>query len=293
MKYNIRVKNYLKFKLFRMLVGKNHSILSEKTGYFSVFLDDSVSNSVQVTGLYESEILIPLFNILLKQFNFTSTTAVDIGANIGNHTVFFSDFFKKVHSFEPNPMSYKLLSINTFFLKNVEVHNLGLADTSLKVNLSVLRKNIGGSSAVTDYSSGINHQVNLIKLDEFLSNDSDHIALIKIDVEGMENPVLQGAANTIKKHLPIILFEQLKSSFENGLSITVQLLDNEGYYLYLLKESHYSNNKWLKRLKRVPLMITSKSLRYSLIRTDGIKPDDYPMIIAIHSSKIRLNKVFY
>lgn len=93
MKYNTIVKNYLKFKLFRKFVEENHKKLSEKTGYFSVFLNDTVSNVVQVTRLYESEILIPLFKILSKQFDFTNSTALDVGANIGNHTVFFSDFF--------------------------------------------------------------------------------------------------------------------------------------------------------------------------------------------------------
>lgn len=289
MKYNKRVKNNLKSRLFRKIVEENHNKLSEKTGYFSVFLNDTISNNIQVTGLYESEILIPIFKILSDQFNFINCTAIDVGANIGNHTVFFSDFFKKVISYEPNPITYKLLSVNTYFLQNVEVNNFGLSDTSKELNLSVLKGNIGGSSATINHNSGINHKIELIKLDDLNENVTGNIALIKIDVEGMEEKVLMGAKNTINKYRPIILFELWSSSFENRTSSTIRFLENAGYNMYILTESHYSNNKWLRRLKRVPLMVTNGSLSHSLLKIDMINEKDYSIIIAIHNSKINAN----
>ena len=286
MKYNTRVKNNLKFRLFRKLVEKNHQFLQDKTGYFSVFLNDTVSNAVQVTRLYESEILIPLFEILSDQFDLINSTAIDVGANIGNHTIFFSEFFKKVLSFEPNPITYKVLSVNTYFLQNVEVHNFGLSDTENYLTLSVSKGNIGGSSASINYNSDIHHQIKVIKLDDFKENVTGNIALIKIDVEGMEKQVLMGAKNTINNHRPIILFELWSSSFENGTSSTVQFLENAGYLMYILTESHYSSNKWLRRLKRIPLMITNGSLAYTLLKPDTITEKNYSLIIAIHNSRI-------
>lgn len=289
MKYNNRFNYYIKSWLFRKLFLKNHKNLTEKTVYFSVFLDDAVSNAVQVTSLYENEILIPLFNILSKEYNFLNTSAIDIGANIGNHTVFFSSYFKRVISYEPNPITFKLLSVNTDYLQNVEVHNFGFSDVNSEQELSVLKGNFGASSAVIDYKSGISHSIKLIRLDDINVKIYGIIGLIKIDVEGMEKNVLMGAINTITSNLPIILFEQLRSSFVNVTSNPIDILKNAGYNIYIIKESHYSSNKWLRRLKRLPLMITNGSLNHSLEKFNEILPRDYDMLIAIHQSKINLD----
>lgn len=285
MKIKFSLENYFRYWLFGKLVSKNHRQLTKKTFYFSVFLDDLISDAIQINQIFEGETLIPLFDILSKKFDLKNNVAIDVGANIGNHTIFFSDFFYKVLSFEPNPITYKLLSINTFFLQNVEIHNIGLSDTKKEVNLSVVKGNIGASSASVDYKSGVNHRIKLNRLDDWAKNIIGNISLIKIDVEGMEHQVLIGGENTVKSHLPIILFEQWISSFENGKSLTITHLKNLGYNFYKLTESHTSRSKLVQRLKRIPLIITRRSLIYSLQKVNEILPNDYAMIIAIHSSK--------
>ena len=50
-----------------------------------------------------------------KEINFS----IDIGANVGNHSVFFSKKFDKVLAFEPLPMALKLLKINTEKYSNI------------------------------------------------------------------------------------------------------------------------------------------------------------------------------
>lgn len=285
MKYNTRVSNYIKFKVFQKVVSKNHKMLTANNSYYSVFLNDSVSNSIQVSGLYESEILIPLFKILSKKFDFSKSTAIDIGANIGNHSVFFSWIFNKVICFEPNPITYKLLTVNTFQLNNVQAVNLGISDNANKAFLSVSPGNIGGSSATIDHDSGLKHKINLIRLDDF-QELPDNVDLIKIDVEGMETQVLSGAKKLIISHRPIILFEQWASQINKGHSDVTNFLTDSGYLMFTLVESNYHENKWLRRLKRIPLMVINGSLRYKLQKISFFQSIDYSMIIAIHESKL-------
>lgn len=287
MRYNSRIKNSLRYWLFTKLVKEIHNKTVEKTGYRAVFLNDEISDIVQTYGLFEHEILLPLFDILSKSFVLLDSVAIDVGANIENHSVFFSDFFSQVYSFEPNPITYKVLFVNTFYKNNIEIQNYGLSDSQKEVNLSVVKGNIGASSAFKNYYSKINHRIKLIRLDDLNEMFYSNIGLIKIDVEGMEEQVLIGGKEVIDKHLPIILFEQWRSSFDRGISSTVKILLDKGYNMYILKESHYSKNKWFRRIKRLGLMITNGSLKYRLQKIDTILPQNYPMIIAIHNSKTK------
>jgi len=288
MKYNKLIINSLKHKIFKKIVSKNHTNLTRKTFYFSVFLNDAVSDVIQTYGLYEREILIPLFNILSSKYDFRKSTAIDIGANIGNHTIFFSEIFEEVFSFEPNPVTFSLLSVNTFFLKNVTAINLGLSHSSMELDLSAAYGNIGSSSTSINHNSGVNHKIKLIRLDDFKFLPSN-IELIKIDVEGMESEVLHGAKETILANHPTILFEQWASQFKNETSEAVEILKDHGYYFFTLVESYYHKNKWLRRLKRLPLMFINGSLNYKIQKIEAFEAINYPMIIAIFKSKVGLD----
>ena len=285
MKYNQRVLSSLRYKIFKKLVAKNHSNLANKNLYFSVFLNDFVSDAIQTHGLYEGEILIPLFRIFSKNFDFSQSTAIDIGANIGNHTVFFSDKFKRVICFEPNPITFKLLTVNTFQLNNVLTVNLGLSDNVRELSLSVVPGGIAGSSASRHYNNGLKHKIEVIRLDDFQQLPGN-IELIKIDVEGMETEVLYGAKKIIISNRPIILFEQWASQFSEGHSDATNFLTDFGYSMFTLVESNYTNNKWLRRIKRFPLMVINGSLKYKLQKISYFDSISYATIIAIHKSKV-------
>ena len=51
---------------------------------------------------------------------------LDLGANIGNHTVFFSRYFQHIYAFEPNPFVYRILKANCEMLGNATAFNVGL-----------------------------------------------------------------------------------------------------------------------------------------------------------------------
>ena len=72
-----------------------------------IFFNDSVSNELMINGIFEKDELDLLSNIIDKKI------FIDVGANIGNHTLYFRNSFEKIYSFEPHPKTYKLLQLNT------------------------------------------------------------------------------------------------------------------------------------------------------------------------------------
>jgi FkbM family methyltransferase len=136
-------------------------------------------------------------------------TVVDVGANIGNHTVFFAKIAgAHTISFEPNPVALALLRDNielNALQSRTEVHAVGLGEKEARgavVNDSP--SNLG--CARVELGSG--GEVEIRRLDDVVG--TRHVDLIKIDVEGMEPMVLRGAKATLARSKPLVLAEAAK-----------------------------------------------------------------------------------
>lgn len=134
-------------------------------------------------------------------------TLVDIGANIGNHTLYF--FFecgiKKAYCFEPITSTFNILQKNitiNSLEKKTKLINCAVGATESMASVSHYEKeNIGA----TQISVDDNGRIPLIKLDSLQIEDV--VDIIKIDVEGFEKQVIQGCLETINKNKPFILIE--------------------------------------------------------------------------------------
>lgn len=134
---------------------------------------------------------------------------LDIGAYIGNHTVFYSKICgaAKVYCFEPIPSSFRALT------KNVQInavdavlHNCGLGSEHRRARGDINSNNVGGSHLIPDEAGSI-----LIKpLDSF---DLPRFTFMKIDVEGMADQVLLGGRETILGYKPRIVVEAFQQEF--------------------------------------------------------------------------------
>lgn len=155
----------------------------------------------------------------IKSFNLKGCY-VDIGANLGNHSIFFSMFTgcEKLVCFEPHPQIYPLLvkNLSRLNLNNVDIHNFAISDKEEELLMSEVVLGNCGSSRIENNGST---PVSCNTLDSFgLKN----VSLIKIDTEGYEINVVKGAENTLKKHRPVIIaelasreqFEEFKSFVE-------------------------------------------------------------------------------
>ena len=63
---------------------------------------------------------------------------VDIGANIGNHSIAFSKISKKVYSFEAHPRTFEILKFNTDKYKNIKIFNIGISNKKGSLFLKIL-----------------------------------------------------------------------------------------------------------------------------------------------------------
>lgn len=204
-----------------------------KKNPFAIFKDDTISNQIIAQDLYERYELETLSSYFEtnKKIKFNNKIFIDVGANLGNHSIFFSKIFKKVITFEPNPIVFPLLKYNTSFYKNIKNFNFGLFDKNKSMILNIVNFNFAGSSLKHDNFSHKNYvKVKLKKLDSL--NLKERIGLIKIDVENSEFEVLKSSQKTIKKHKPIILFEQQPSEIKNFTSQSLLLLKKYNYSFF-------------------------------------------------------------
>lgn len=134
---------------------------------------------------------------------------VDIGANVGNHSLYVAGFMEpeKIIPFEPNPAAYRILLANiglngfqaAFDLSHLGV---GLSDKPAEGYAMVFQpRNLGGSK-MREAEDG---ELQVIMGDEALADVRPD--MIKVDVEGMEMMVLRGLEATIRRAKPVLLLE--------------------------------------------------------------------------------------
>lgn len=161
----------------------------------------------------------------LAHFIAPGSTVLDIGAFIGTHTLAFSSLagdHGTVIAFEPRVEAFELLSRNVQgnHRANVRLHQQGVADASTTIELHRLQPgaltNFAGLALEDDGgpASGLAYEVPLITID---SLSLPAVGLLKIDVEGMERQVLDGAGKTIASLKPAIFAEA--NSIGAGLRI--------------------------------------------------------------------------
>ena len=189
--------------------------------------DQYIGRSLDLYGEY-SEGEVDLFRQILRP----GDLALDVGANIGVHTIPMARFVGErgsVLAIEPQRPAYQALCGNVALngLLNVWCHNVavGEAPGTLVVPLLDPRKpnNFGGLALGGEWNG---EPVSVIRLDD---TPTPACRLIKIDVEGMELQVLRGAANLIERARPILYVENDKQEKSTEL---IRYIDSIGYDLY-------------------------------------------------------------
>jgi len=195
-----------------------------------------------------------IFNFL-KDFNIK--IIFDVGAHKGEFLKVIKKIknYKKIYSFEPQKKIYKNLNIlaveNKIFClnlalgknnetKNLKINKKSSTSTFSEINnLSLWYKIKSFIVSGSNKSSFIcEEQVDVITLDDFCNNHKiSDIDLLKIDTEGHEKEVLEGASNLIKeKKIKYILLEfHLSKMYKNYcIEDLEKFLDN--YNFKLLKK---------------------------------------------------------
>lgn len=291
MKYLAKIDlKFQSFKILKIILSYINDIIARKNikkfPQLAIFSFEDIGLIINLDGRYEDENL-QLIEKFIKDNLLDSKlkVALDIGANIGNHSLFLSQYFMTVHAFEPNPQTYKLLKINSTYvskIKNIITYCYGLGDKSQKLNLKINRKNMGNSKIVFKNEQTVynDNQIKIEKADNLLFLKDSNIGLIKIDVEGHEIFVLKGAEQIIKTQRPVIIFEQGADEINNGSSESILFLSKKNYQFYTLKKSFdFGDRKVFKILSLTIGLIFGQQL--SLVSTNNFKKKHYSLIVAV------------
>jgi FkbM family methyltransferase len=181
---------------------------------------------------------------LLGLFLGPGDTVIDVGANIGTHTVFFASKVGpggRVVAVEPQRIVFQTLCANVALNGHLGVHARHAAAGARQGVLRVppvsyaVAGNYGGVSLAGDQPSG-GETVPVVTLDALvdqladeLADDASRCKVLKIDVEGMELAVLDGARGLIARAAPLIYLENNDEARSPAL---IDGLLGLGYHLF-------------------------------------------------------------
>lgn len=178
---------------------------NDKIKFYLPDLNDYIQRTIYDScTFFELEIL-----ERISMLNLDGKVIIDVGANIGNHSLFFATNIKnsKVYSFEPNKNITEVLNKNISIngIKDrVNISNVGLGNREARGNIKIINPdNIGGSKVILSESG----EFEIKTLDGLFKKFNEDIGFIKIDVEGMEIDVLEGGSKLIERFKPIICVE--------------------------------------------------------------------------------------
>ncbi len=258
------------------------------------FESDFIGKIIVNEGVYEKETLEFLSTILAK---INSPIVLDVGGNIGNHSLVFSLNAKQVHTFEPIPYVFDVLckNIDVNNISNIQAHNLALSNCDENAKFYVnISGNIGGSSF--DKRNDFMEEVTVIKKsgDAYINTlNLEKIDLLKIDVEGHEFNVLDGLKETIFKFKPIVCLEwadpQAIERIVSNRILEILFTDYKIFVLGTNFDKKFWNRKPLGKIRRKLTQMKAKKCAMLYEFDPSVR---YENILLVPQGKIDLVKSF-
>ncbi len=181
-----------------------HTLVDEVRVSFCVdMVNDPVQRNHRRGQFYEQKELKHLKTLFPE-----GGTFIDIGANVGNHSLYAALILKagRVVPVEPNLLAFRLLIHNVLINRLEDVVDLtklgvGLSDKPEEgYAMEKRERNLGGAKMLPGEGDLV-----VVPGDALLAGETPD--MIKIDVEGMEMMALRGLEKTITTHKPILLVE--------------------------------------------------------------------------------------
>ncbi len=205
---------------------------------------DIIRFKTEEMGLYP-------YKDILKFISSKKPMLFDLGANTGQTIKDFREVFKSstIHSFEPSPMTFKILKENTAQMKNVHIWRLGVGSstTSLSFNENTY-STMSSFLKIKNKKWGQIHNETMVEvttIDKFCEEQNiQKIDVLKMDVQGFELEVLKGAKNSILKNkIGLLLFEVTFIDMYEGLPSFSSLYEfavTHGFELVSFYPIHYN-----------------------------------------------------
>lgn len=196
----------------RLKLGTYHpnDIYSLQTIYGPLHFRDNFGDITNLVGLFYQ-------NVYRSKALDQDGVILDVGANIGLAAAWFAlhNPGKPIYCFEPLRMNAELVSMNC---PTARVEQVAIGARRGRVKLKVDPDGVMASSIPCRWETQ-ETEFDVISLDEFISRKGiEQIALLKIDVEGMETEILEGAIQTLSKTYQIAMETHGRSRHEKAVS---------------------------------------------------------------------------
>lgn len=166
---------------------------------------------------------------LIKTLADPAKIGLDVGANLGLYTYFLARACRHVYAFEPNPNP--LHTLRAVADRNVTVLPIAMSNRSGEAELTVPRGRRGWTNNGATLCAGfagpsMTLKVPARRIDDLGLTD---IGIIKIDVEGYELGVLEGASETLARERPVLLVENEITHVGGNFAQVFEFLAGAGY----------------------------------------------------------------
>jgi FkbM family methyltransferase len=254
-------------------------------------LNNGIEFALFYYGAFEKPLLYFLRDCLLGLGQSAEEKLVfcDVGANIGQHSLFMSRFAQQVHAFEPfSEVSARLdAHIKLNKIDNIRLHPLGLSDENGSLPFfAPAGSNRGVGSFVSDSIQRGNQAIGELRIaradDYFREQEITRVDLIKIDVEGFEARALAGMREILRQQRPVVVCEVSygeELSFGSREAFLASLPDN--YCLYCFDTRKPDGSTARRRGARA-----KRSGRYALIPLTHWRDRDQDDLVAIPKEKL-------
>jgi len=190
-----------------------------QSAFFYVFRHDHIGYEIKAGKVWE-----PHLHQIFEKYITKNSVVLEGGCHVGTHSVKLSMLSKKLYCFEPLKESNSLLrkNLQRNDCSNTEVFNVALSDREGESYFAWMPLfNLGGSgldnnpmgipgSGDVQTTEQERYPVKTVTIDSLNLNELD---FIKLDVEGYEPKVIEGALETIKKFRPVITLESWSNHF--------------------------------------------------------------------------------
>jgi len=198
-----------------------HTITTFWGESMNIIIPEKVSLKLYAYGYFETG----LTKMIIEYLN-ECDTFIDIGAHYGYFSLLASTIIGdcgEVHSFEPTPSTFEILSSNTRCKKNININNLAVFSKSCDIWIKDYGVENSALNSVVLEKNGKNNIIKkrAITLDEYVIDKNIQPNFIKIDAEGAEYDILKGAVRVIEVYNPLITLEMGGPNSENCLNFLI------------------------------------------------------------------------
>ena len=200
------IATFIRRRIWRRLFAPRQQAL----GRFFLDPGDHIGVERLVSGDRYEAYLLQLLARVIERLGLGSGTALDVGANIGNHAQFFSAHFRFVYCVEPGRIAGHVLTANLLATgrDNFRILHCAFGDRVARGRLAEVRAGNLGSSAVD--TIGASGDFDILPGDQVAAeNDLSDLQLVQVDVEGLEPQVMTGLRATLARHQPLVCVEIL------------------------------------------------------------------------------------